>query len=264
MTELPMQVRADDEPGTALCFVTATVDGIAEEFLLDTGGSRSRVRASGRTAGWLIEDDDRSGRGVHGPAGRVLRARVPAIAFGPITVRDVVVDVSTDDAHGESALLGLDVLHGHRLDMLPASGVCRIDADEPVDAVWPLVTSSRHHPMLDVAWDEASARAVWDTGASITIVDTGFAAAHPGLFVPLGESSGTDAHGSTADTPLVTMAACRIGGRVFAPSPAATAPIAGLARPGDPAFELIVGYPIIAQANWATDLRAGAWGFLPD
>ena len=60
------------------------------------------------------------------------------------------------------------------------------------------------------------------------------------------------------------MAACSIGGRAFPASVAAIADIAGIQRPGDPRFELILGYPVIAQADWSIDLRNGLWGFLPD
>ena len=264
MTTVPLTIRPDDEPGTAQLFVTAQVDGVDEEFLLDTGGSRSRVRRSERTDRWAVEDADDSSRGALGTATGTARARVPRIAVGPIVARDVLVDVSdgTDDTAGPAAILGLDVLAGHRIDLRLADAACVIDETAAVDRWRPMVQSSRGHPHVTVAWDAAAAAAVWDTGASITIVDADLVSRHPELFTPAGTSVGTDAHGNVDETDLVTMTACRIGEREFAPALAAVAPIAGIHRAGDPAFELILGYPHIAQSEWAIDLREGRWGFL--
>jgi len=33
---------------------------------------------------------------------------------------------------------------------------------------------------------------------------------------------------------------------------------------GDPAFVMILGYPVIAQADWVIDLAGGVWGFARD
>jgi len=256
-------VRPDDEPATALMFVTAAVDGADEDFLLDTGGSRSRVRRSARTDAWAVDAGDSGSRGVFGAAGLARRARVPSLTLGPIQARDVTMDVSDGDADGPAAILGLDVLRGHRLGVRAAAGVLELDQQAAVDRWRPLAQSSRGHPFVTVEWDGASAAAVWDTGASITVVDTAFAAAHPQLFAPTGTAgAGIDAHGRTGQTSQVRMAPCEIGGRRFSGSAAATAPIGGLARPGDPAFSIILGYPVIVQADWAVDLSLRMWGFL--
>jgi hypothetical protein len=38
-------------------------------------------------------------------------------------------------------------------------------------------------------------------------------------------------------------------------------PIRGIQQAGDPGFDLILGVPVIRQADWIIDLARGVWGF---
>jgi hypothetical protein len=38
-------------------------------------------------------------------------------------------------------------------------------------------------------------------------------------------------------------------------------PIRGIQRAGDPDFDLVLGVPVIRQADWIIDLARGVWGF---
>ena len=154
------------------------------------------------------------------------------------------------------------MLRHHRLDVRLGQATLTIDGSDPVDQERPLLTSSRGHPYVEVNWSGHSAHAIWDTGAGVTVVDTAFARAHRHLFSQPTTAVGADAHGNSSEAPLVMMAACSIGGRSFAAGVAAIADIAGIQRPGDSRFDLIVGYPVISQADWSIDLRNGRWGFL--
>jgi len=263
VASVPLTIRVDDDPGTALLFVTASVDGIEQEFLLDTGASRSRIRRSDRTDAWRVEAADPGAHGVFGAAAHARQARVPSISLGTIEANDVIVDVAEGDDAPPASILGLDVLRGHRLGVRPSIGMLQLDEQAAIDRWRPLTISARGHPLVEVEWDGVTARAVWDTGASTTLVDRELAAAHPALFAPTGATgTGTDAHGNQGESAELRVATCRIGGRLFPPSIAATASLAGLARPGDPAFTMIIGYPLIARADWVFDLRARMWGFL--
>jgi hypothetical protein len=46
---------------------------------------------------------------------------------------------------------------------------------------------------------DVTASAVWDTGASLTIVDMNFVQKHPECFQQAGQSSGTDSTGATME-----------------------------------------------------------------
>jgi len=260
---IPIALRDDpDEPGAAEAYVVATVAGREYRLTLDTGGARSTLPLDDLTSTFArVAVDDEPGRGALGPAsadtGRVV---VPSIALGPLEVRDLVVDLAPDGSDAPT-ILGLDVLRGHRLELRLADGMLGIDTDAPVDAERPLPLSSRSHPHVVAGWGDIEATALFDTGASVTVVNAAFAAAHPELLEPLLPSTGTDAAGNRAETPMARMAACVVGRRRFDASLAVILPIRGIQQAGDPDFDLILGVPVIRRADWIIDLARGVWGF---
>jgi hypothetical protein len=260
---IPIELRDDpDEAGATEAYVVATVAGRAYRLILDTGGARSTLPLDDLTGTFArVDVDDEPGRGALGPAspdtGRVV---VPSIALGPLEVRGLVVDLAPEGSDAPT-ILGLDVLRGHRLELRLAGAMLGIDTDAPVDAERPLPLSSRSHPHVVVGWGDVEATALFDTGASVTVVDAAFVAEHPGLLEPLPASTGTDAAGNRAETPMAWMAACEVGGRRFDASLATVVPIRGIQRAGDRDFDLVLGVPVIRRADWIIDLARGVWGF---
>jgi predicted aspartyl protease len=260
---VPIELRDDpDEPGAAEAYVVAKVAGREYRLMLDTGGARSTLPLDDLTSTFARADvDEEPGRGGLGPASAdTARVVVPSIALGPLEVRDLVVDLAPDGS-GAPAILGLDVLRGHRLELRLADGMLGIDTDAAVDAERPLPLSSRSHQHVVVGWGDVEATALFDTGASATVVDAAFAAEHSELLEPLPASTGIDAAGNRAETPTARMAACEVGGRRFDASLAVIVPIRGIQRAGDPDFDLILGLPVIRQADWIIDLARGVWAF---
>jgi hypothetical protein len=260
---VPIELRDDpDDPGAAEAYVVATVAGHEYRLILDTGGARSTLPFDGLTSTFARVDlDDEPGRGALGPASAdTRRAVVPSLVLGGLEVRDLVVDLAAASSDAPT-VLGLDVLRGHRLELRAAGAMLGIDTDARADAERPLPLSTRSHPHVVVRWGEVEATALFDTGASVTVVDTAFAAEHPELFEPLPPSTGIDAAGNRAETPMARMAACEIGGRRFAASLATIVPIRGIRQAGDPEFDLVLGVPVIRQADWIIDLARGVWGF---
>jgi predicted aspartyl protease len=266
MPSVPLVVRHDrDDPGAAELYVDVLVDGRPVRMLLDTGASSSRIPADASSRAVLrTDDDEQPGRGALGEAAST-RARViaPSLEIGGIRVESLAVELAQPTPEYLAAILGLDVLGSHRLDVRFSDARIALDEEAAVDAERPLVQSSRGHPHVDVEFAHGrTARAIWDTGAAATVVDRGFALAHPDLFTSHGTSRGIDSVGNRLDVPMVTMTECVIGGRTFISSLAAVVDIAGIQRSGDPDFAMIVGYPLICQADWAMDLAGGWWGFI--
>ena len=112
-----------------------------------------------------------------------------------------------------------------------------------------------------MAWGDVEATALFDTGASVTVVDAAFAAEHPELLDPLPLSTGIDAAGNRGERRMARMAACEVGGRRFDASLAVVVPVRGIQGAADPDFDLILGVPLIRQADWIIDLARGVWGF---
>lgn len=260
---IPMELRDDpDEPGAAQLWVTARVAGRGYPLLLDTGGAHSALPRDEFTGMLEPADvDDEPARGVLGAAvPGTSPVVVPRMALGSIVARDLVVDLAAPDSTAPP-ILGLDVLGDHRLELRPTDGILGIDSETPTDSDRPLVLSRRRHPHVAVSWGAVTVTALFDTGASVTVADAVFVDDHPELFEPLPRSVGMDSVGNQAEMSMTRMAECEIGGRRFVATLAVVVPIRGIQRPGDPAFDLILGVPVIRQANWVIDLRRGIWGF---
>ncbi len=95
-------------------------------------------------------------------------------------------------------------------------------------------------------------RALWDTGADITVVERELVTSHPELFTAPGNADGTDSSGTTAVTEVCRMAGYRIADVPFAGH---TVAVADLPEP----FEMVLGYPTLCQAIWSMDLPSGRW-----
>jgi hypothetical protein len=260
---IPIELRDNpDNPGAVEAYVAATVAGRGYRLILDTGGGRSTLPLDDLTSTFARVDlDDEPGRGALGPrSADAQRAVAPSIGLGQLQVRNLVVDLAPDGSDAPP-ILGLDVLRGHRLELRLADVMLGIDTDAPADMERPLPLSSRSHPHVAVAWGDVEATALFDTGASVTVVDAGFAAEHPELLEPLPPSTGIDATGIRAEMPMARLAACEIGGRRFDASLAVILPIRGIQLAGDPDFDLALGVPVIRQADWIIDLARGVWGF---
>lgn len=257
--------RDSEEPEAIETTVDVDVVGRRYPFLLDTGAGGTRVPADAHTASFVrVGPDVAGGRGALGPGRTDPRVVVPELSVAGIVVRDLVCDLAPggDEESGPPAILGLDVLRRHRLDLRFSQSTLTIDDPAASGPTHELLLSSRGHPYVRVAWGEVQATAIWDTGAGMTVVDRALADAHPDVFARQGAVSGTDAYGHTHELEKVLMAPCRIGSRGFAASAAAVAGIAGIHRPGDPPFELILGMPVLAQADWRIDLVRGLWAYL--
>lgn len=261
---IDIALELDEDPDLAdviLVRVAAEIDGAPQPLIVDTGGARSGLPAGELTDGLTrLPPQDGGGGGVFSASASSERVEARTMRIGDLLVERPVFDV---EPHEDApAILGLDVLRRHRLDFRFDDARLVLDADAPVDRRRELVQSSRGHPYVDVDWAEGSWPAIWDSGASISVIDRGVVSRHPERFRAAGAASGTDSSGASAETPLVLLPEVTVGGRRFAPSVAAVADIARLARQGDPPFELILGTPVLRHANWAVHLQGGWWGYL--
>lgn len=249
-----------DVPEALMVSVVAEIDGVRQRLIVDTGGAHSAL-AEGDLSRMLVPAASGSdpGRGVFGAGDRGDSVEAAEMTIGGLRVDRPRFDVERLPA--APSLLGLDVLGAHRLDFLFSEAVLEFDGDRAVDERRDLVRSSRRHPYVQVRWGDVVADAIWDSGASISIVDRGFTRRHSGLFRPDGSSHGIDAGGSESAVDMVRMEAVTVGGRTFSPTIAGVADIAGIERPGDPPFDLILGLPVLRQADWALHLAEGWWGY---
>ncbi len=235
--------------------VQCRVNGSTEMFVLDSGAARTTVVRDEALQLELSGEVDEAG-GVFGPA-VIERGIVGELGLGPVSISGLSVSVMPANGIARN-LLGIDVL-GHfcwRLSLDAKTLTINPDAEHPRNK---LQIGERGHAYVDVVWEQHRASACWDTGAGITVVDSGFVARHPHLFTALGSSQGTDAHGRTEHTPTFVMASPTIGGQRFEPHPIAAVDLSAINASVSRPIDLILGYTTLRQADWVMDFPSKRW-----
>jgi hypothetical protein len=114
--------------------------------------------------------------------------------------------------------------------------------------------------IIPVVSNAQPSQAVWDTGASLSSVDSTFAAAHPETFTYVQDiQGGTDYTGKPIIMKLYTMKSITIAGVEFDNTNVLAIDFTPVRLGVGDQTEIIVGYNLIRQMNWAFDLRTQRW-----
>ncbi|MFD7159407.1 aspartyl protease family protein [Kribbella sp. NPDC059898] len=263
MAWLPITVVPDPNDARARqAWIDAVAGTVSLRMLLDTGTFRSAIpqRANGTT---LLVDHVSSGRGLSGAAGPNQRATLGGLSAGPIRQTDMVVDIQ-DAERPHPPLLGRDVFQHHRCDFQFSNGGVEIDpVDDPVDlATWGTWGSS-DAPGVELRWGDTAVRAVWDTGAGITIVDRTWAERHPEAITILqAEDHGTDVTGASVTGVRGQMASYAVGDLGFPEQQCGVVDLSDLNAQLTQPINMLLGLPQIELADWYLDFperRLGAY-----
>ncbi|HEY9294357.1 MAG TPA: aspartyl protease family protein, partial [Microlunatus sp.] len=173
-----------------------------------------------------------------------------------ISIQDVEIgnlDIADAGKDGKPNV-GQDLLSQYRCHYKLADHQLIFDATGQLEDGETIYLDPGKHVYLQPHWPSGiQANAVFDSGASITVIDTSFANRHPELMATSHLESGVDAGGHTEDTPVVELDGPTILGHTFTKSTAAivdlTAANATIPRPMD----MILGWPLISQVDWIID-----------
>ncbi|MET0765527.1 MAG: pepsin/retropepsin-like aspartic protease family protein [Blastococcus sp.] len=231
------------------------MSGTRHRFVLDSGSPTTQIAdPDALIPASVIGEDTAEGLFGRAPVERVVLPdlNVPGLTAG----RRTVARLRTGGVRSRS-LLGLDVLGKHALLLDGPAATLHTTVAGGLAADLPLERGPRGHCYLPVTLPGVRVvRALWDTGADITVVDRELMTSHPELFTALGSADGTDASGTTAVTDVARMEAYRLADVPFAGH---TVAVADLPEP----MEMILGYTTLCQAIWSMDLPSGRWAVSP-
>src|SRR3954453_5538841 len=252
MVPVILRVERDVEfEDCALLCVDGTVSGTRHRFVPDSGSATTQIADPGAlTSASVVGEDTAEGLFGHAAVELVVLPdlTVPGLTAGRRTVHRL----RTGGA-GARSLLGLDVLGEHALLLHGPAAPLHTTVAGGLAANLPLERGTRGHCYLPVALPGGRVvRALWDTGADITMVDQELVTSHPELFTAVRSASGTDAVGATMVTDVCRLKAYWIADVRFAGHPVA---VADLPQP----MEMVLGYPTLCQAVWSMDLPSGRW-----
>lgn len=229
--------------------IPVMIDGTPTLALVDTGAATSSVLDR---PGLLTRTVAARGTGAFGAPKSEERSADVRMTLGDLDLGVLDVEVVPPEQPGARALIGQDVLGRWCCEF--RLGQRRLTIDCPSLATGtPIVVGRRGHVTLDVEWpDGTRARGLFDTGASLSVVDSGFLEAHSQIF-ELGEmTGGIDADGSTAETPTIRMQGPTILDDRFPPSLAVTFDLGPIQTP-DVRFDMILGWPVLQHGAFTID-----------
>lgn len=261
---LPLVIVPDDDDGAGV-FVDGAIDGRPRRFLLDTGAAGTSVVGDSRTDA-LPSVETSSAPGVFASAGADDIVTLPSLTLGPIARSDLRA-TRVRDAAGRPVvdLIGMNVLRDHDCLFRFSQSEVLIDppaADRPA-ATRPLRLDMTDHPYVDVDLGGGLVvPTVWDTGASMTVVDSGLIRDHPELFTAVRESVGTDSAGRSMVSTVHRMAEVTIGGVRFAPHLVAAVDLGPINATIAWPMTMVLGYTTLAQADWWMGFRSREWAVL--
>jgi hypothetical protein len=238
--------------------VSAMIEGDEFEFLLDTGAGTSSIRNSEFTLNYPIIKTKASTGVFSATQEKVIR--IPSLRIGPIRKENVEF-TRVDMENGKPNLIGMNVLkdYAFHFDFLYQAVDVNPDDARYIRDCNELYCDDKYHPYMTVELEDTEISVVWDSGASITVVDQQLIKDHPTSFTHIGESSGTDANGNSMLTPLYNMTGMIIDGYLFPAHHVAAVAFSQMNTTVERKMDMILGYSSFRFADWWIDFPAKKW-----
>lgn len=264
MANLTLTIRRDpQEVEAGEILIDGSVGGRPYQFLLDTGAAISRVGLDDYTIGFAPLERRSSSGVFQASSGDVIV--VPSVQIGPISRKNISLARVAADANQVANLIGMDVLKDFRLYFDFANNLLGIDPTDDAGEgciFHQMKLDERFHLYVDARCGQTTASAVWDSGASLTVVNTTFVNQHLTLFTGAGQSVGTDSTGHQMTTPMFVMSGLVIGNTTFLPHRIASVDLSGVNATVEVPMDVILGYSTISHADWLLDFPGRRWAIV--
>lgn len=261
MSEIALIIERDEQDVEAAeVLVDGTIGDRSYRFLLDTGAARSSVTLDDYTS-QFASTQQISSSGVFASDSNDLIS-VPSIEIGPISRNRFTMARVAERQPARANLIGMDLLKDFCCHFYFDENRVSIDAKDDLEGtgdLQELVFDKKFHPYIEIRFGDVAAKAVWDTGSGMTIVDSGLIDRHPGLFQEQGRSAGTDSTGAQQETPMFVMSEASIGNHAFPPQRIAAVDLSSVNSTIEMPMDLILGYSTLRQANWWFDFPRRRW-----
>ncbi|WP_286276594.1 retropepsin-like aspartic protease family protein [Naasia aerilata] len=263
MVTVALSYEQDDElePESVVLVVEGFANGEPLRFVVDTGAGTSSVPNLGALRELPVSGMS-AARGANATVSGDHIVVVDQLEVGELTARSVRANRSDPPRR---PLLGMDVLGEHRCFFRFSSD--RLELDGPIgarDEDLELVRRGNGSPGVAVDFGSTTVLALWDSGASLTVVDGEFARTHPRIVVTSGsKSSGFDSVGDQVSGTRCIVSECRIGGQLFGPSAGVVLDLGALNAVLPSPLNVIIGMPLARRADWLFDFPNDRWHVKP-
>ncbi|MFP5520646.1 MAG: retropepsin-like aspartic protease [Bdellovibrionia bacterium] len=258
MNTIKLSYKYDDEhQDTAEVWIDGIVDGTPQRFILDTGCATTCLFYNDFSAKYTSFGAKQYSSAFGSATSESIK--VAQIGSGPIQRKDILI-ARTEKGGNDKNLIGMDLLKDSILHLMPSQQKVEILTSSSMNTqVQDLFLDSGSIPFIELDFGEQKAVAVWDTGASITIVDLNFFKQYRELFHSGGKTTGTDSAGHTFETEIYMMKPIKIGEHLFPTHRVVPLDLNHLGPKTGRGMDFILGYSTIRYANWLMDFPGRKW-----
>jgi hypothetical protein len=240
-------------------FVFCTFDGIRENCFLDTGSAMTLLvnseKLSGKTNAGTFHFKGATGIPQQGETIQIHSALLDGVEFYNLKIGRVQRDAQVQSA------LGIDLLSRRPFSLnFRFKPSLHLDPKTPRKLFTTLEVGSHHLFTIPITIGKMEARAMWDSGAGITVVDESFIQSHPTNFKSTDEfESATDGTGASIPVKTYRARIIKIGHRTFRNSRVIATDLSVLRANGNPPVQVVIGFNFIRKCDWYFDAKQRKW-----
>lgn len=263
MQTVTLNIHFDDETEeTGIVYTDAYLNDEKVTFVFDTGCRRSSL-CSSKFSEKLERIDEEESSGAFGKSTYDL-VKVDKFILESLEKKDLIFAKAREKKIDKN-LLGMDILSEYSIFFSINEKKVIFDPDtltkEKLEPIFPESGVLGRQPYIDIKCENIKVRALWDTGAGITIADISFIKQNPELFELSGETEGTDSTGTKMTTPTYQIKSLHIAGNTFKPHTIAAVDMSHVnSKSGRSPIHIVLGFNAIKQANWYFDFKNNLWG----
>ena len=257
----PLLMTPTNEVGSGVLSIPCTLGRVSATCQLDSGAGESLLQDNSNSESYPVVGHGAIS-GASGQPEKIDEVQLPDVAVGNIDYGAQVmarVPQGFGPEGNDPALVGINILSSN-LDSLGFDFTSKVlRANAPISgSAFRIARSSEGHLILPVAINGYKGAGLWDTGASITVVDPQFIQEHPENFKLVGHTKIQDIAGNEMPAGVYVVQSVKIGQYDFQGAVAVgikdqSGIFASLRGKG--LAPMIIGYNLITRANWTMDFK---------
>lgn len=249
---------------TGQYFAPCMFDGNVRECFLDTGARKSMIKEDDFSRKYPVVSEDAFPSGIGGSLKRYSIIRIGRFSMGDFSRSPYKVYRTSGPVVESGGLIGSDAFMGQCVFFDFKGNSLQICKSIPAGLKkYSLKYFKKTWPVVEVALRDKGSLAVWDTGASVTLVDEEFVEKFPGLFSPVAESDQIrDGAGKTITTKAYRVLDLNIGGVGFLGEYVIATDFTNLRSQVDSNVRFVLGYQILKSHNWYIDYQKEKWAIV--
>lgn len=255
MNEWSLEILHEEE-GSGRIFAKAKVDGHPINFYVDTGSNRTKVKTN-EFYDRYTDLESKEIMGISGKSLKLSKIKVQNISMGPFSVIDHEILRYPNSPEFDSTS-GVDLLQnkiiGFEFTKSKAIELASLNAENRFK------TNSKGYILLEADMSGVKISGIWDTGAGLTTVDSGYIKKHPDLFEFVKELEANDPTGNGFKMRLYKIKKFKIGHLNFDNMKVLSYDFSAIrAKINDQSINMAIGFNTIINNDWYFNLKDYMW-----